>query len=77
MIAELESRAGLKEMKSRIINDLDIQALVDNELDPVAKKEVMAAVQSNHTLRMRYEQLLMQKRLIMSIFGGDEGRSLH
>jgi anti-sigma factor RsiW len=77
VIAVLESRPGFKEMKSRIINDLDIQALVDNELDPATKKEVMAAVQNNHTLRTRYEQLLMQKRLIMSVFGGEEGRSLH
>lgn len=77
MIIEPDSGAGLKEMKSRIINDLDIQALVDNELDPAAKKEVMAAIQNNHILRTRYEQLLMQKRLIMSMFADDEGRSLH
>jgi hypothetical protein len=66
-----------RDMRAKIINDLDIQALVDDELDPVAKREVMAAIQGSYTLKTRYEQLLMQKRLIMSLWNDEEGRSLH
>lgn len=46
------------------ITDLDIQALVDNELDEEEKQRVTKFIRSNHGARERYEELKLQKTLL-------------
>ena len=46
---------------SRYITDLDIQALVDNELDWEDQKRVRKAIECNAYFLVRYEELKKQK----------------
>jgi hypothetical protein len=63
-------------MKSLIVSDLDIQALVDDELDDVERSRVLSALRQNLLLKTRYEQLLAQKRQV-AMSWADEQSSVH
>ncbi len=49
---------------SRYITDLDIQALVDNELDQKDQERVRKAIECNAYFLVRYEELKKQKKLL-------------
>lgn len=55
-------------MSIKGLEDLEIQALVDRELDAAAEKRVLAAIAENTTLQKRYHQLLVQKQLLIDWF---------
>lgn len=46
------------------ITDLDIQALIDNELSPEEEKRVMAIIMSRPDLVQRYNMYMHQKNLL-------------
>lgn len=46
------------------ISDLDIQSLVDGGLAPRREVELRRAIESDDSLRVRYRELLEQKRLL-------------
>ncbi|MBI1326169.1 MAG: hypothetical protein GC136_00830 [Alphaproteobacteria bacterium] len=46
------------------INDYDIQALVDSELDDVQESHVRAEIRHSPASKERYEQLCAQKLLL-------------
>ena len=50
------------------ITDNDIQALIDDELDREETAYVRTAIESNHQLLNRYNELLRQKDLIRNWF---------
>lgn len=50
------------------ITDNDIQALIDDELDREETAYVRTAIESNHQLLNRYNELLRQKKLIKRWF---------
>lgn len=50
---------------SRDIIDLEIQALIDNELDWEEEKRVRAAIEKNTCAKKRFEQLKAQKKMII------------
>ena len=51
-------------MERRFISDLDIQALIDQELDHERADQVRAVIQSDPQLKRRYEIFCAQKRLL-------------
>jgi hypothetical protein len=67
----------LSVMSKTVVNDLDVQALVDGELNGDEQERVLAAVRSNPVLKSRYEQLRIQRRLIAAAWMEDEKTSLH
>lgn len=46
------------------ITQMDIEALVDNELDPQTAARVRYAVQHDPQLHRRYSKLMTQKKLL-------------
>ena len=46
------------------ITDMDIQALIDGELDPERKKQVMAIVERSPDLYKRFTLYMHQKKLL-------------
>lgn len=46
------------------ITDLDIQALIDDELDGEEEKRVRAFIENNQYAKKRYNELTEQKALI-------------
>lgn len=46
------------------ITDMDIQALIDNELDHDSEKRVRSCLQNNSKAKERYETLKHQKELL-------------
>lgn len=48
----------------RNINDYDIQALVDNELDWEQQKLVLNAIETNPAVSKRYDELCAQKKIL-------------
>jgi len=48
------------------INDYDIQALIDNELDWEDEKSIRAAIKEDATYTKRYEELKSQKTLLQN-----------
>ncbi len=46
------------------ITELDIQALVDNQLEWEKAKEVLVYIDSNRWAQQYYEQLVRQKKLL-------------
>lgn len=50
----------------KMISDLDIQALVDNELDGTQKQHVLDYVKKHDWARRRYEELQLQKTQLQS-----------
>lgn len=46
------------------ITDMDIEALIDNELDTPAALRVRHAVERDPRLHRKYAQLMTQKRLL-------------
>ena len=59
-----------------IINDLDIQAFVDGELDSGRADNVREAVAADSALQKRYEQLVQQKKLIAAAWS-EKCRNVH
>lgn len=55
-------------MSIKGLEDLEIQALVDRELDAAAEKRVLAAIAESPSLQKRYHQLLVQKQLLIDWF---------
>lgn len=53
-------------MTHSVVSDLDLQALVDNELSPEDEKRVRAAIRDQPTLLRRYKELTIQKELIFA-----------
>jgi anti-sigma factor RsiW len=53
-------------MDDEKITDLDIQALVDDELDPERQRLVMDYIQSSPDLYKRYTLYVHQKKLLKS-----------
>ncbi len=55
-------------LQKSAITDQDIQALVDNHgsLSEEERQWIMAAIQSDPVLRVRYKQLQAQKELLQS-----------
>ena len=47
------------------VTDLDIQALIDNELEWEEEKRVRAFIANNACAKKRYEELKEQKNLIL------------
>ena len=56
--------AGVLEMDDRIITDMDIQALVDNQLDWEEEKRVRRHLFQSPDAQRRYEDLRNQKQLL-------------
>ncbi len=48
------------------VTDYDIQALVDAQLDPAEEKRVWCAIEKNSLYIKRYEELIAQKKLLLS-----------
>ena len=48
------------------ITDLDIQALIDNELSWEEEKKVREAIKYNSTFLKRYQTLLKQKKTLLT-----------
>jgi hypothetical protein len=46
------------------VTSLDIQALIDNELDPERKDFVRAVIQHHPSLERKFEELCRQKELL-------------
>lgn len=46
--------------------DLDIQALVDNQLDWEDEKQVWAGISKDPALYRRYQEILEQKKLLLA-----------
>ena len=46
------------------INDYDIQALIDNELEWEQEKHIRAFIEHNSVAKSRYEELKEQKMLL-------------
>jgi hypothetical protein len=55
-------------MSFKGLEDLEIQALVDRELDDAAEKRVRAAIAESPALQKKYNQLLIQKQLLIEWF---------
>lgn len=55
-------------MSFKGLEDLEIQALVDRELDDAAEKRVRAAIAESPALQRKYNQLLIQKQLLIEWF---------
>ncbi|HYD18616.1 MAG TPA: hypothetical protein VEF76_09070 [Patescibacteria group bacterium] len=53
-------------MGEKDVNDYDIQALVDAQLDWEEEKKVWQAIQANSILQRRYEELVNQKKLLLA-----------
>jgi anti-sigma factor RsiW len=51
-----------------MVNDLDIQALADNELSAEDEKRVRKMMDSNNRARRRYEEIKWQKQLLLYWF---------
>lgn len=54
--------------KTFIVSDMDIQALVDDELEAEEKIKIMDAINANHILNSRYDELVRQKKLLLTFF---------
>jgi len=52
-------------MDSKPIDDLDIQALVDAQLDWETEKRVWMAIQENPEYNKRYQELTNQKKALL------------
>ena len=63
--------------KSTVVADLDIQALVDDELDDLEKTRVLAVLCTDPALKSRFERLLSLKRQIIAAWFDEERKSLH
>ncbi len=57
-------RLGIK--MGEEVTDYDIQALVDAQLDPAEEKRVWHAIEQNSLYIRRYEELVAQKKLLLS-----------
>ncbi len=64
-------------MSTTVVSDLDVQALVDGELDGEEKSRVQNALRTNPMLKSRYDQLVMQRRLVFMAWSEEERESLH
>lgn len=51
-----------------MVNDLDIQALVDNELSTEDEKRVLKIMNNSQQARRRYEEIKWQKQLLLYWF---------
>ena len=51
-------------MKLDSVTDNDIQALIDNELDPERARQVHLDIAKNRAARKRYQELNQQKTLL-------------
>jgi anti-sigma factor RsiW len=51
-------------MSTRVITDLDIQALADNELSRADAERVRNYIEKNPEAHERYEEILRQKELL-------------
>lgn len=49
---------------SDLISDMDLQALVDDELDSSRRYQVMAAIKEDEKAQRRFEELCRQKELL-------------
>ena len=62
--AELQERR----IKTMVMSDLDLQALVDGELNREDEECALIVLSHDPVCRARYEQLKMQKELMISAF---------
>lgn len=51
-------------MSSVKITDMDIQALIDNELDPVRQRILLETIETSPDLYKRFTMYLHQKKLL-------------
>ena len=56
------------------ITDSDIEALVDNELDPARHELVLNSLDSDPALRRRFHELKRQKMLLLSWWAEEQKR---
>jgi hypothetical protein len=61
-------------MNDLLITDCDIQALVDNELDPARHEQVLNALEHDPLLRRRYHELQRQKMVLLSWWADEQDR---
>ncbi len=61
-------------MKTMVMSDLDLQALVDGELSREDEECALIALSHDPVCRARYEQLKMQKELMISAFAQEEAK---
>jgi len=62
--------AGAIAMEERIITDMDIQALVDNQLDWEDEKRVRRHLFQSPDAQRRYEELRQQKQVLQLWWAG-------
>lgn len=58
------------------ITDFDIQALVDNELDPEKERIVIEHIQRDRSAKLRYQSLKAQK-LLLQEWWNDKKKQRH
>lgn len=54
----------IKDMDIQTISDFDVQALIDNELSPGRRSQVLEMLKENGDLQRRYQALLDQGDLL-------------
>ena len=54
----------IKDLDLQNINDFDVQALIDNELSPQRRIQVLELMNGNSDLKRRYQALLEQRDLL-------------
>ncbi len=54
----------IKDLDLQNISDFDVQALIDNELSPQRRIQVLEMLNGNIALKKRYQSLLEQRDLL-------------
>lgn len=54
------------------VNDFDIQALVDSQLDWETEKRIWKEIESCQALQRRYDELVAQKRLLLQWWASED-----